>query len=190
MFYPAVDVSVCVTDTLCMLIRRATEGSLHTDPISTKPESPDSPDSPGLTQESATRQQHLSSNPAHFTITSSSNLAHCELVSISSSSPIMAQRSCSSALVPSHGRDAPDVHHVQNELLSCGETAERDEVRSSQLLGLHHHSTYVPMQFICLLFLSVCFPSFSCLSLSHTSRFFFFFLPYLTVCIKSCDTGL
>ncbi|XP_058274697.1 sickle tail protein homolog isoform X2 [Hemibagrus wyckioides] len=122
-----------LTETLSSLRIRATEGSPHTDPISTKPESPDSP---GLTRESATPQQHLSSNPAHFTITSSSNLTHCELVSISSSSPIMAQRSCSSALVPSHGRDAPavvtvtgsDVHHVKNEPLSCGETTEIDEV--------------------------------------------------------------
>ncbi|KAK3534734.1 hypothetical protein QTP86_024068 [Hemibagrus guttatus] len=117
-----------LTETLSSLRIRATEGSLHTDPISTKPKSPDSP---GLTRDSATPQQRLSSNPAHFTITSSSNLAHCELVS--SSSPIMAQRSCSSALVQSHGRDDPSVvtvatSDVQNEPLICRETAERDKV--------------------------------------------------------------
>ncbi|MCJ8744749.1 hypothetical protein PDJAM_G00122110 [Pangasius djambal] len=127
-----------LTETLSSLRIRATEGSLRPDPISMKPESLDSP---RLARDSATTQQHLSSNPTHFTITSSSNPAHCELVSVSSSSPIMAQRSCSSALIPSHNRDAPavvaltsrsreesgDVHHVQDEPLSCRETAERDE---------------------------------------------------------------
>ncbi|XP_053083431.1 sickle tail protein homolog isoform X2 [Pangasianodon hypophthalmus] len=126
-----------LTETLSSLRIRATEGSLRTDPISVKPESPDSP---RLTRDSATTPQHLSSNPTHFTITSSSNPAHCELVSVSSS-PIMAQRSCSSALIPSHNRDAPavvtvtsrsreesgDVPHVQDEPPSCRETAERDE---------------------------------------------------------------
>ncbi|XP_017351048.2 sickle tail protein homolog isoform X2 [Ictalurus punctatus] len=125
-----------LTETLSSLRILATEGSLRTDPISMKPESPGSP---RLTGDTATPQQSLSSAPAHFTITSSSNPAHCELVSVFSSSPIMAQRSCSSALIPSHSRDAPaaskrglgeesgDVHHVQDEPPSCRGTAERDE---------------------------------------------------------------
>lgn len=128
----------------CVLSRCATEGSLCTDVTPMKPESPDSS---RLTQDPATPQQHLSSSPAHFTITSSSNPTHCELISVSSSSPIMAKRSCSSALISSHGQDAPavvtvtprsreesgDAHH---ELLSFSETAERDQVRSSELLTL------------------------------------------------------
>lgn len=141
---------VCLTLVPCVLSRLATEGSLRTDPISMKPESPGSP---RLTGDTATPQQSLSSAPAHFTITSSSNPAHCELVSVFSSSPIMAQRSCSSALIPSHSRDAPaaskrglgeesgDVHHVQDEPPSCRGTAERDEVRSGEFLTSNPHIT-------------------------------------------------
>ncbi|XP_060729400.1 sickle tail protein homolog isoform X2 [Tachysurus vachellii] len=115
-----------LTKTLSSLRIQATEGSLSAEPISTKPESPDSP------RDSATDQQLLCSSPAHFTITSSSNPNNSELVSISSSSPIMAQRSCSSELVPSLSQDAPAVisvtaRDVQNKLLSCGESTERDE---------------------------------------------------------------
>ncbi|XP_060761580.1 sickle tail protein homolog isoform X2 [Neoarius graeffei] len=125
-----------LTETLNCLRICATEGSLCTDVTPMKPESPDSS---RLTRDPATPQQHLSSSPAHFTITSSSNPTHCELISVSSSSPIMATRSCSSALISSHGQDAPavvtvtprsreesgDAHH---ELLSFSETAERDQV--------------------------------------------------------------
>lgn len=133
---------VCVelTHFPCVLSRRAAGGSHLTEPKS--------PDSPRQTRDLATPQQHLSSNPAHFTITSSSNPAHRELVSVSSSSPIMAQRSCSSELTPSHSRDAPvtprsreesgDAHHVQVASASCRRTAERDEVSSGALLILTH----------------------------------------------------
>ncbi|KAM9439270.1 sickle tail protein homolog isoform 2-T2 [Clarias gariepinus] len=124
-----------LTETLSILRICATEGSLHSDPISVKPESPDSP---MPTRDSATPQQQLSSNPTPFTITSS-NPAHCELVSVSS--PIMAQRSCSSALIPSQGRDAPAVvpvtpasreetavvHQIRDETLSGRDTVERDK---------------------------------------------------------------
>ncbi|KAF5908973.1 sickle tail protein isoform X1, partial [Clarias magur] len=124
-----------LTETLSILRICATEGSLRSDPISVKPESPDSL---RPTRDSATPQQHLSSNPAPFMITSS-NPAHCELVSVSS--PIMAQRSCSSALIPSQGRDAPAVvsvtpesredtaavHQVRDKMLSGKETSVRNE---------------------------------------------------------------
>ncbi|XP_047662459.1 sickle tail protein homolog isoform X2 [Tachysurus fulvidraco] len=115
-----------LTKTLSSLRIQATEGTLCAEPISMKPESPDSP------RDSATPQQLLCSSPTHFTITSSSNPNNSELVSISSSSPIMAQRSCSSELVPSLSQDAPAVisvtaRDVQNKLLSCGESTERDE---------------------------------------------------------------
>lgn len=162
----------------CVLIicyRSAAEGSLHTDPISIKPESPSFS---AVTQDSATAQQRLSSNPAHFTITSSSNPAHCELVS--SSSPIMAQRFCSSALIPSHTRDTPavttgnredlgDAHHVKAEPQSCIESTERNTVRNTKSLtypqaeppsSCHSYllvSWYKPQfMFRCLLILPLC----------------------------------
>ncbi|XP_046732268.1 sickle tail protein homolog isoform X2 [Silurus meridionalis] len=116
-----------LTETLSCLRISATEGSIRTDPISMKPESPDSLE---LTQDSTTSQQHLSSNPAHFTIASSSNPAHCELIS---SSPIMVQRACSLALIPGHVRDASNEvtvnprGHGEVRDTPNREPAERDE---------------------------------------------------------------
>lgn len=151
----------------CVLSRRAAGGSHLTEPKSL--------DSPRQTRDLAMPQQHLSSNPAHFTITSSSNPAHHELVAVSSSSPIMVQRSCSSELTPSHSRDAPvtprsreesgDAHHVQVASASCRRTAERDEVRGGALLipthgpDLHPYVTFLsPFLFLNLAF--VCWFSF------------------------------